>query len=56
MPFQKITSGKDKGKYRSPTGRVFTQKQVDLYHANNGFPSKSTRSPAKRPRKKAGRR
>ena len=40
MPFTKITSGKNKGKYRSPSGRVFTKKQVALYHATNGFKKK----------------
>lgn len=41
MPFKKITSGKNRGKYRSPSGRVFTKKQVALYHANGGkFPKK----------------
>jgi hypothetical protein len=37
MPFTKITSGKDKGKYRSPSGRVWTAEQVKLYHTTNGF-------------------
>lgn len=40
MPFKKITSGKGKGKFRSPSGRVFTKKQVALYHAG-GFKKKS---------------
>jgi hypothetical protein len=35
MPFKK-TSG---GKFKSPSGRVFTKKQVTLYYANGGkFP------------------
>jgi hypothetical protein len=38
MPFKKINTGKDKGKYRSPSGRVFTADQVKLYYANDGFP------------------
>lgn len=33
MPFTKITQGKDKGKYRSPSGRTFTGKQVKLLYA-----------------------
>src|SRR5262245_40158550 len=33
MPFVKITRGKHKGKYRSPTGRKFTRKQVKRYYA-----------------------
>jgi len=36
MPFEKITSGPDKGKYRSPSGRVMTKKQVQAYYARNG--------------------
>lgn len=35
MPFKKITSGKDKGKYKSPTGRVMTEAQVKAYYAKN---------------------
>jgi hypothetical protein len=39
MPFEKIKSGKNKGKYVSPKGHVFTQAQVNLYYANGGhFP------------------
>ena len=37
MPFKKITSGSKKGKYRSPSGRVFTAKQVRKYYATKGF-------------------
>lgn len=37
MPFKKITKGKDRGKYKSPSGRVFTKKQVKLYYSTNGF-------------------
>lgn len=40
MPFRKIIKGKDKGKYKSPTGRVFTDKQVKLYYSTNGFDKK----------------
>lgn len=36
-PFDKITSGPDRGKYRSPSGRVFSPKQVRLYYASDGF-------------------
>lgn len=39
MPFKKVTSGKNKGKFKSPSGRTFTKKQVALYYANNeAFP------------------
>lgn len=37
MPFTKITRGKGRGKYRSPSGRVFTKKQVAMYYATSGF-------------------
>lgn len=40
MPFTKIVSGKDKGKYRSPSGRKFTKAQVKAYYATNGFKKK----------------
>jgi len=33
MPFKKIKRGKKKGKYRSPSGRTFTKKQVQRYYA-----------------------
>lgn len=33
MPFKKITKGKDKGKYISPSGRVMTQAQVKAYYS-----------------------
>jgi len=40
MPFTKITSGPDKGKYRSPSGRIFTEAQVRMYYATKGFTKK----------------
>ncbi len=40
MPFSSITSGKDKGKFKSPSGRVFTEKQVKLYEATKFDKSK----------------
>jgi len=43
MPFTKITSGKNKGKFRSPSGRVYTPKQVKAYYATNGFKRKPKR-------------
>jgi hypothetical protein len=36
MPFAKITKGPDKGKYRSPSGKVFTAAQVRRYYARGG--------------------
>lgn len=37
MPFTKITAGPDKGKFRSPSGKVFTSAQVRAYYASKGF-------------------
>lgn len=36
MPFKKI--GKDK--YKSPSGRTYTKKQVEAYYATDGFKKK----------------
>jgi len=40
MPFKKV--GKDK--YVSPSGRIFTKKQVKLYYATSGFKEKPSSS------------
>ena len=49
MPFKKIGDNK----YQSPSGRVFTEKQVKLYYATDGFKkSKLSKSSRKRRRKK----
>jgi len=40
MPFKKITSGKNKGKYRSESGRIYTPKQVKAYYATDGWKRK----------------
>jgi hypothetical protein len=41
MPFKKVTSGKDKGKFKGPSGKVFNKAQVALYYAKGGkFPAK----------------
>jgi hypothetical protein len=40
MPFKKIKSGKGKGKYKSPSGRVYTAKQVRAYYATGGWKRK----------------
>jgi hypothetical protein len=37
MPFKKITSGKGRGKFRSPSGRVYTKRQVRAYYATGGW-------------------
>lgn len=41
MPFKKVTFGKNKGKYKSPSGRVFTKNQVRAYYASGGTFSKA---------------
>jgi len=41
MPFKRITKGKNKGKYRTPSGKVYTAKQVKAYHATGGWKRKS---------------
>ena len=37
MPFTKIKTGKDKGKYRSDKGKLYTSKQVKAYYATGGW-------------------
>jgi len=44
VPFKKIASGVDKGKYRSPSGRVMTGAQVRAYYARTGEGSSMPRS------------
>jgi hypothetical protein len=39
MPFRKVKGGK----YKSPSGRTFTAKQVRLYYATKGFKRKPKR-------------
>jgi len=48
MPFIEIKSGKNKGKFRSPSGRVFIKKQVGLYHKHDGFPKQAKKGKRKR--------
>lgn len=38
MPFTKI---KGTNKYKSPSGKIFTEKQVKLYYATDGFKKSS---------------
>lgn len=47
MPFTKQRDGK----YKSPSGRTFTKKQVQAYYATDGF-KKQVRSKASSKRKK----
>ena len=36
MPFKKIMFGKNKGKYRSPSGKIWTKAQMKAYYAKKG--------------------
>jgi len=36
MPFVKITTGRNRGKFRSPSGRIYTKSQVRRYYATQG--------------------
>jgi hypothetical protein len=48
MPFQKVSGGK----FKSPSGKLYTKNQVALYYANDGFPEKSAKKkPVKKKRK-----
>ena len=51
MPFTYIGNGK----YRSPSGRIFTAKQVRLYYATNGFTKKRRKRAAQKARKRKSR-
>ena len=44
MPFQKVTGGR----FKSPSGKLYTKKQVALYHAHDGFPQAPKKAPAKK--------
>jgi len=52
MPFKEIKSGKDKGKMKSPSGRVMTKAQVRAYYANSKSAAKKKKKPAKTTRRK----
>ena len=43
MPFKKISRGKDKGKFRSPSGRVLSKKQVAAYYSKKKGGSRKRR-------------
>ncbi len=36
MPFKKISTGKNKGNYKSPSGKVLKPSQVKAYYAKKG--------------------
>jgi len=46
MPYKKITSGKNKGKYKSPSGKVMSSPQVKAYYAKKS--NKSNKKPTKK--------
>ena len=46
MPFKKIKGGK----YKSPSGRKYTKKQVVAYYATGGFKRKVRRKKKRRSR------
>jgi hypothetical protein len=48
MPFQKVSGGK----FKSPSGKTYTKKQVALYYAGNGFPDKKKKAAKKKAAKK----
>ena len=37
MPFEPIKKGKNKGKYKTPSGRIYTPKQMKAYYATGGW-------------------
>lgn len=43
MPFTKVSDNK----YKSPSGRTFTKKQVQAYYASNGFKDKPKKKSSK---------
>jgi len=43
MPFKKTSSGK----YKSPSGKTYTQKQVAVYHMTDGFKKKLKKKKSK---------
>lgn len=45
MPFSKITKGKDKGKFKSPSGRVMTGSQVRAYYARQNEKGSGGKTP-----------
>jgi len=40
MPYFRIETGKNKGKFKSPSGRILTFKQVKAYYAQKRKKSK----------------
>ena len=36
MPFRRIRYGKNKGKYVSPSGKIYTKKQMNAYYKKTG--------------------
>lgn len=55
MPFTKVKKGKNKGHYQSSSGKIYTEEQVKLYYATEGFKKKSKKKKLKTGKKKNGR-
>ena len=47
MPFKAVKGGK----FKSPSGKTYTKKQVALYYAHDGFPEAAKKRPPKKRRK-----
>ena len=41
MPFTRIKRGKNKGKYKSESGKIYTERQVRAYHSSGGWKNKN---------------
>ena len=52
MPYTKINSGPNKGKYKSESGKIVTKDQMKAYYATNGFKSKPKRNQRAKTNKK----
>lgn len=52
MPFKEIKTGKDKGKMKSPGGRIMTKAQVKAYYATSKLGKKKKKKPMKTNRRK----
>ena len=48
MPFKKVPG---KSVYKSPSGRTFTKKQVEMYYATDGFKKPGRKSAVRKGKK-----
>tara|TARA_R100001530_G_scaffold130348_1_gene101227 strand:- start:518 stop:682 length:165 start_codon:yes stop_codon:yes gene_type:complete len=51
MPFTKIKSGENKGKYKSAYGRIYTENQIKMYYSTSGWKKKSKKRISKKIKK-----